>query len=42
MAPEITVSGLDGKISNWQALDKKLMTFPDVKRWLRMSVLRAC
>ncbi|QRN03332.1 lipoprotein-releasing ABC transporter permease subunit [Legionella sp. MW5194] len=31
MAPEITVSGLDGKISNWQALDKKLMTFPDVK-----------
>ena len=31
MAPEITVSGQDGKISNWQALEKQLKDTPGVK-----------
>ena len=31
MAPEITVSGQDGKISNWQALEKQLKDPPGVK-----------
>jgi len=31
MAPEITVSGQDGKISNWQGLADRLKKFPGVK-----------
>lgn len=31
MAPEITISGQDGKISNWQALKKELEGTPGVK-----------
>jgi len=31
MAPEITVSGDDGKISDWRQLEKKLQAFPGVK-----------
>ncbi len=31
MAPEITVSGQDGQLSNWQELEKKLQTTPGVK-----------
>lgn len=31
MAPEITVSGRDGKIADWQALDKQLSGFPGIK-----------
>lgn len=31
MAPEITVSGSDGKISNWRELEKRLKTTPGVK-----------
>lgn len=31
MAPEITVSGVDGKLANWQAMEKTLSTFPCVK-----------
>jgi len=31
MAPEITVSSSDGKLSNWQALEESLATFPGVK-----------
>ena len=31
MAPEITVSGQDGKLSNWQALEKELKNTPGVK-----------
>jgi lipoprotein-releasing system permease protein len=31
MAPEVTVSGSDGKISHWRALEKKLKKFPGVK-----------
>jgi len=31
MAPEITVSGIDGKLSNWQALEKELATMPQIK-----------
>jgi len=31
MAPEITISGRDGKISDWQALENKLKSTPNVK-----------
>lgn len=31
MAPEITVSGSNGKISDWPSLEKELKTFPGVK-----------
>ena len=31
MAPEITISGRDGKISDWQALEQKLKSTPNVK-----------
>lgn len=30
MAPEITISGQDGKVSNWQALEKELKNTPGV------------
>ena len=31
MAPEITISGRDGKIADWQALENKLKSTPNVK-----------
>ncbi|MGQ3890645.1 lipoprotein-releasing ABC transporter permease subunit [Legionella sp. CNM-4043-24] len=31
MAPEITVSGIDGKLTNWQDLEKKLAKTPQIK-----------
>ncbi len=31
MAPEVTVSGIDGKISQWQALEEELQHTPGVK-----------
>ncbi|MFC3907907.1 lipoprotein-releasing ABC transporter permease subunit [Legionella dresdenensis] len=30
MAPEITVSGMDGKLANWQEMEKKLSGYPGV------------
>lgn len=31
MAPEITVTGLNEKLSNWGALEKKIRTIPEIK-----------
>lgn len=31
MAPEITISGIDGKLGNWRSLEQELATFPKVK-----------
>src|SRR6478609_6166421 len=31
MAPEITVSGIDGKIADWENMESKLAQYPGVK-----------